>query len=34
VIDMPGFEHVDFNDRGTIAQCARMNAQVLELLAQ
>lgn len=32
VIDMPGFKHVDFNDRGTAGQRARMNAQVLELL--
>ncbi len=32
VIDMPGFKHVDFNDRGTFGQRSRMNAQVLELL--
>ncbi|HRH70111.1 MAG TPA: alpha/beta hydrolase [Flavobacteriales bacterium] len=32
VIDMPGFKHVDFNDRGTPGLRARMNAQVVELL--
>ncbi len=32
VIDMPGFKHVDFNDRGTLEQRSRMNSQVLDIL--
>lgn len=34
VIDMPGFKHVDFNDRGTPEQRQRLNSQVLELLRE
>lgn len=33
VIDMPGFKHVDFNDRGTSEQRRRLNEQVEQLLS-
>lgn len=32
IIDMPGFKHVDFNDRANAEQRVRLNQQVLELL--
>lgn len=33
VIEMPGFRHVDFNDRGTADQRAQLNRTLLELIA-